>query len=75
MASLNLNDIRNLLSEEIGRLQAGTTTAAGLNAITNATGKILSTVKLEMEFYKLTGKPLPSLPMFDAPTPVEEAKR
>jgi len=34
----------------------GKTTPANVNAITNATGKILSTVKLEMEYAKLLGK-------------------
>lgn len=63
MATLNLNDIREVLSAEIGRLQAGETTAASLNALSNATGKLLNTVKLEMEFYKLTGKPVPAIPM------------
>lgn len=63
MASLNLNDIREVLSAEIAKLQSGETTAANLNALSNATGKLLGTVKLEMEFYKLTGKPMPAIPM------------
>lgn len=63
MTALNLNDIRELLSDEIEKLRSGQTTPASLNAVSNATGKLLGTVKLEMEFYKLTGKPLPAIPM------------
>ena len=48
--------MRNILSEEIDKLREGKTTAANVNAVTNATGKILSTVKLEMEYAKLLGK-------------------
>lgn len=50
------NDLRAMLTEEIGKLRAGGTTAANLNALTNATGKILSTVKLEIEYNKLLGQ-------------------
>lgn len=51
-----VNDLRNILAEEISKVRAGTTTAANVNAITNATGKILSTVKIEIEYSKLLGK-------------------
>jgi len=51
-----VNDMRSILTEEILRLRAGTTTAANVNAIVNATGKILSTVKLEIEYNKLLGQ-------------------
>ncbi len=54
--SMNINELRGVLSEEIEKIRAGTTTAANVNAVTNAVGKILSTVKLEMEYCKLTGK-------------------
>ena len=60
MAIKNMNDIRKILCEEIESLRANKTTAANVNAVTNATGKILSTIKLEMEFSKLTNKRLKS---------------
>lgn len=41
---------------EIHRLRNNETTAAGVNAISNATGKILSTYKLELEISKLVGR-------------------
>jgi len=51
-----VNDMRSILSEEIIKLRKGETTAASVNAIVNATGKILSTVKLEIEYNRLVGK-------------------
>jgi len=51
-----VNDLRTILADEISNLRSGKTTAANVNAIVNASGKILSTVKLEMEYNKLIGK-------------------
>jgi 3-methyladenine DNA glycosylase Mpg len=56
MAIKNMNDIRAILCDEIEKLRDNKTTAANVNAVTNATGKILSTIKLEMEYAKLTNK-------------------
>jgi|LGVF01.2.fsa_nt_gb hypothetical protein len=50
------NDLRVILAEEIQKIRAGETTAANVNAIVNATGKILTTVKMEIEYSKLIGK-------------------
>jgi len=52
----NMNDIRQMLCEEIDSLREKKTTPASVNAIVNATGKILSTIKLELEYAKLAGK-------------------
>ena len=52
----SLDDLRKILSEEIDKVRKGETSAANVNAVTNATGKILSSIKLEMEYYKLLGK-------------------
>lgn len=60
-----VNDLRSILAEEIAKIRAGTTTAANVNAITNATGKILSTVKMEIEYNKLLGK-TPHIPFIDS---------
>jgi len=51
-----ITDIRLILAEEIVKIRAGETTAANVNAIVNATGKILTTVKMEIEYNKLIGK-------------------
>lgn len=60
-----VNDLRVILAEEIAKIRAGTTTAANVNAITNATGKILSTVKMEIEYSKLLGR-TPHIPFIDS---------
>lgn len=52
----NITEIREILCEEIDNLRAKRTTPAYVNAIVNATGKILTTVKMEMEHAKLAGK-------------------
>jgi hypothetical protein len=59
-----IDDLRAILADEIAKIRTGTTTAANVNAVTNATGKILSTVKLEMEYNKLLGK-TPHIPFIE----------
>ena len=54
--TMTLDDVRIMLSEEIRRLRSGDTNAANVNAISNATGKYLSSIKLELEIHKLMGK-------------------
>lgn len=66
MEKLDITSLRTILAEEINKLRAGETTPANVNAITNATGKILSTVKLEMEYRKLLGK-VPDINFIDIP--------
>lgn len=51
-----MHDLRQMLSEEIDSIRAKKTTPGAVNAICNATGKFLSTIKLEMEFAKMIGK-------------------
>lgn len=53
---LTISELREELSAAIIGIKEGNQTAANANAITNAVGKVLSTVKLEMEYCKLTGK-------------------
>ena len=53
---INLKELRAILAEEIVKLREQKTTPANVNAITNATGKILSTVKLDLEYHKIIGK-------------------
>ena len=56
MKQMNLDELRIILTDEIGKLRDGTTSPAAVNAISNASGKYLSSVKLELEIYKMTGK-------------------
>lgn len=59
-----INEMRAILADEIIKLRNGDTTAANVNAIVNASGKILSTVKMEMEYNKLLGK-TPEIPFIE----------
>lgn len=74
MESINtVNDLRSILADEIKKIRDGTTTAANVNAITNATGKILSTIKLEIEYNKLLGK-TPFIPFIEKKEADEKKK-
>ncbi len=53
---LNIRQLREVLSSVIEALQEDKTTSSKANAITNACGKILSSVKLEMEYCQIIGK-------------------
>ena len=57
-AITTVNDLRKILAEEISKVRSGDTTAANVNAIVNASGKILTTIKMEIDYAELSGKPL-----------------
>lgn len=67
LTSFTLNELRGILSDEIRKVRDGKTSAVAVNSISNATGKILSSVKLEMEYYRLIGKAPPSIPLLMTP--------
>jgi hypothetical protein len=54
----NVNNLREMLCEEIEELRKdnSNSTPAKLNAIVNASGKVLATVKMQLEYAKLVGK-------------------
>ena len=52
----NMNEIRTMLCDEIEKIRTGNSTPANANAIANLTGKILSSIKLELEYAKLANK-------------------
>ena len=58
---LSIKSIRNLLWEEIHNLKDGNTSAANLSAITNASGKILSTVVMQMKYAQMTGQKMENM--------------
>lgn len=60
----NIDDLRRILWDDIHKLRAGETTAQNVNAVCNSAGKILSTVKMQMEYARLTGA-TPAIPMLD----------
>lgn len=67
----SINDLRVTLLEEIQNLRAGKTTPAHINAITNATGKVFSSLKLELEYAKGLGRK-PKLLMLEPATDSEK---
>lgn len=52
----SLHELRALLWDDIHGLRAGKVTAASLNATSNASGKIMGSVKLELEIVKTLGR-------------------
>lgn len=62
----SLDELRVVLSDSIRDLRTSEASAANVNAISNATGKILSSVKLQMEYYRLIGR-TPDIPILLAP--------
>lgn len=52
---MNLNMLRDFLATELKKVAAGKSTPAAANATANLAGKILSSVKLELEYNKLCG--------------------
>lgn len=53
---MTFDELRSILSDEIDKLRNGDTTAVTVNAISNATGKYLSSIKLQLELYKMLGR-------------------
>jgi len=51
----NVEELRNYLANELERVSSGQTTPAAANASANLAGKILSSVKMELEYNKMVG--------------------
>jgi hypothetical protein len=58
MKKMNIANIQEILWSEIHNLKDGNTTPANVQAITNASGKILSSVALQMRYAQMTGEKL-----------------
>lgn len=52
----NVQEIQGTLWEQVQNLRTGKTTPANANAVSNAIGKMFTGVKLQMEYYRLTGE-------------------
>lgn len=61
--AMTLPELQLVLSDQIRKIEEGETTPAKVNAISNATGKILASVRLQMDYHRLSGKPLPEIPL------------
>lgn len=51
----NIEDLRSFLANELKRVSSGESTPASANASANLAGKILSSVKMELEYNKMAG--------------------
>lgn len=69
---LSLDELRVILSDSIRDIRESEASAANVNAISNATGKILSSVKLQMEYYRLIGR-TPDIPILLSAAEAEAA--
>jgi hypothetical protein len=52
---MDLNSLRESLAVELKKISSGDSTPASANAFANLAGKILSSVKLELEYNKISG--------------------
>ncbi len=48
--------LRTILFDEIDKLREGKTTPQNVNAISNSTGKILSSIRVEMDYCKMVNR-------------------
>lgn len=57
----NMAQMRTILWQSIEGIRSGKSSPSQVNAISNACGKFLGTIKLEIEYHKMTGK-TPQIP-------------
>jgi hypothetical protein len=70
---MSMTDIRIVLSDQIRDLAAQTTSPANANAVTNAVGKMLSSLKLEMEYRRQMNR-TGGIPLLEAELEAEDEK-
>lgn len=73
----SLNDLRSFLAEQLQRVADGELTPAHANASANLAGKVLSTVKMELDYCKQAGT-TPAIPFLgigaDSPRLIDHNK-
>jgi hypothetical protein len=55
-AEMSFRELRGVLADEIRKLRDGLTTAVTVNALSNASGKLIQSAKIELEICKFIGK-------------------
>ncbi len=55
MSIKTVEDLRNFMAEELERLRKKESTPASANAAANIAGKMMSSVKMELEYNKMVG--------------------
>ena len=51
----DVNSLRDFLAQELEKVSRGETTPASANAAANLCGKILGSIKMELEYNKMVG--------------------
>lgn len=51
----NINDLRGYLADELNRIRNKTSNPKDANAAANVAGKIISSIKLELEYNRMAG--------------------
>ncbi len=70
----NMNDVRANLTHVFDGLKSGAIQAATACEMNNACGKVLHSVKLELEYFKLTKEP-PNIPFLANTVQLTEEQR
>lgn len=52
----NMDDLRDFLANEMKRVSSGDSTPASANAVANLGGKMIGTIKMTLEYCKMTGQ-------------------
>lgn len=55
MSIQTVEDLRNFMAQELERLRDKESTPAAANAAANIAGKMMSSVKMELEYHKMVG--------------------
>lgn len=58
---MNLEKLRGMLAEQMDKLRAGNADVKNVNAMVNAAGKVIASVRLELDYAKMIGI-TPSVP-------------
>lgn len=71
---MNATELKSILADEIHLLRAGKRQAKDVNAIVNAAAKLLSTVRLELDYAKMIGA-TPQIPFIPTSKPALTKRR
>ena len=66
MAPSNINELRAVLCETIAAVRAKEITPDAAEAVTNASGKIVTSFRVELEYRRMRGE-VPQLAFMDCP--------
>ena len=56
MTPMNIESLRSILIETVSGLRAGHTTPSTAEAISNASGKIIASIRVQLEYARMRGE-------------------